>query len=580
MIDWLYDPRVWIASISLLMLGALSVYKKSPSVVFGTAVLGYAALGLVDMRELLDHFTNTGLVTLILLMLVSIVLEKTVLIDRLAGRLVSADYSRSLAKLSSVSLICSAFLNNTVVVATLLNKVANNSYHSPSRLLIPLSYCAILGGTMTLVGTSTNLILNGFVIEVGLPSLQLFDFTYVGLPVALLCSVGIWLLSWHCLPDRNIDTARRRDFLVEATVTATSGLVGCTVEENGLRKLDSLFLAEIQRGEELISPVRPSTLIFAEDRLLFSGEISDVAQIEQLSGLVLNDHGVGVPRTNLIEAVLSHTSSLVGKTVKNTGFRSHFDAAVLAVCRGSDKLSGRIGDIELKAGDCLILATGQDFEQRRPGKHMHLIQGKIQIPALKFKQSFGAMLGFLLSLTGSALGLIPLMDALVFLLAAYLALGWLSPSEIRFRFPLGVFVTVGCALSIAGVWISSGLIDSFVSIIYPWLNGGSPFIALVIVYLLTVILTELVTNNVAVALSFPLAYASAQYFEVEPMAFIMASAFGASASFITPLGYQTNLMVFSAGRYEFIDFVKLGVPVSLIYGVTVLTFIPIIYPFH
>ncbi len=579
MIGWLGDSRLWVAGIFVMMLVALVAYKKPPSVVFGAAVLACYGLNLLEISELLGYLSNPALVTLMLLLMVSNVLEKTVLIDRFASGLLVSSYSSSLARLSGVSLFCSALLNNTAVVATLLNRVASNHHHSPSRLLIPLSYCAILGGTVTLVGTSTNLIVNSFVIDAGLPPLQLFDFAWVGLPVALICGFSVWLLSSSLLPDRAVQLTRRRDFLVEARVIPGSELEGRSVEANGLRTLDRLFLAEIQRGDELISPVRPSTLILADDRLLFSGEIGDVSQIEQFSGLVLNDHGVGIPRTNLIEAVLSHTSSLVGHTVKHVGFRGRFDAAVLAVCRGSHKLSGRIGDIELKAGDCLILATGQDFEKRHPEAHMHLIQGDIQLPALKEKQSLAAIGGFLACLLGSAAGIFALMDGLVCLLAAFLALGWVSPSEIRFRFPLGLFVTVGCALAFAGVWVSTGLVDSAISWIYPRINGEGPYFALLVVYCLTVLLTELVTNNVAVALAFPVAYSSAQYFGVEPMAFIMASAFGASASFITPLGYQTNLMVYSAGQYQFTDFIKLGLPISLIYAVVALTLIPIFFPF-
>ncbi|WP_207063968.1 SLC13 family permease [Motiliproteus sp. SC1-56] len=575
--ELLSDPRTWALLVFIAMLVALVAFKQRPPLVFGAGVLVYYALGLLDMDDLLLHLTNPALITLMLLLMASLVLEKTVLVHRLAERLIGKGFSHSLARLSLLTLGFSALLNNTAVVATLMNRIASNPYHPPSKLLIPLSYCAILGGTLTLVGTSTNLIVAGFVLDTDMAPLELLDFAPVGLPTALVCAAAICFLAARLLPDRGINQVDERDFLLEARLRPDSPLVGKTVEENGLRRLDRLFLAEVVRGDELISPVRPTTRLQEGDQLLFSGDINDVSQIEGFPGLVLNDHHTGVARTNMVEAVLSHTSSLAGKTVKEAAFRGRFDAALLAVCRGAEKLSGRIGDIRLKAGDCLFLATGPDFEQRHPELHMHLVEGEFKRPALKRGASGGALAGFGACLVLGGAGIMPLMDALILLLAFYLWRGWLTPTEIRQRFPVGLFLTIGFALTIATVWLHSGMIDAALGAVSPWLNGGSAVTGLIMIYLLTWLMTELVTNNVAAALVFPLGYATAGYYGAEPMAFTLAVAFGASASFLTPLGYQTNLMVYSAGGYRFTDFLRLGVPVSLLYGACVLTLIPLLY---
>jgi di/tricarboxylate transporter len=282
-----------------------------------------------------------------------------------------------------------------------------------------------------------------------------------------------------------------------------------------------------------------------------------------------------------VEVVVSQQSDLINKTLRDVNFRDLFDAGVVGIRRGERRLTGQLGRIDLRVGDSLLLAVGQGFRERNNiARNFHLLTVESLKPALRPWQNWLAVGGFFLAIAVAALELISLLKAMLLLLGLLIVSGILSAGDLRRRFPFEILIIVGSALTIAVGLESTGASALVADGIQSVFGGMGPLGALVGVYLLTWILTELVTNNAAAALGIPIALATAQSLGVNPMPFIMATAYAASACFILPYGYQTHLMVYSAGRYRVLDYVRVGLPVSLAYGCTVIALVPLVFPFR
>jgi len=570
--------ELYTAALFLGLFYGLVFSRIAPALLFLGAMGGAYFGGLVDTVNVLDKGTNTGLVTLVLLLLVSIGLEKLSWLSRLAQGLVVQGYRFTLLRVSLVTAIFSALVNNTAVVATLSNTLRENSYHKPSRLLLPLSYAAILGGTTTLIGTSTNLIVSAFLEDATGAGLAFFDFLPLGLAAA---GAGIltMLLATRLLPDHEREKVSIAEYLVEAEVTAGSPLIGKSIAENGLRELDSLFLVEIVRGEHLISPVAPQEYIELGDKLIFSGDISRVSLLDRFAGLRTFAADEGLLRDNLMQVIVLPGATVEGRTIKESGFRSLFDAAVVGLRRGGQRLSGKLGTITLQAGDSLMLATGNDFFARRNVDKNFLVVGsrdvQLRLPPLV---DFVVGAGMIAVVALAALGVVELIKGLVAMLVLMLALRVVRAGELRRRFPFEIVMIIASALVLAEALANSGLVARLADALHVGLAGGDPFIALAGVYAGTLLLTELMTNNAAAALAFPVAYGLAQSYGLDVLPFAMAVAYGASASFLTPYGYTTNLMVQNLGGYRFADYLRFGLPVSIAYSITVLILLPRFFP--
>jgi len=553
-------------------------FQKQPGKVFGCAFFALIIFGQVSNETVLASMSNKGLITLILLMLCSLALEKTRLLRILASKVLFVSYAKTWIRLFSLTVISSAFLNNTAVVSTMLAPIRNNPYHPASRLLLPLSYAAIFGGTLTLIGTSTNLIVNSLVLNAELPALGFFDFFPVGILLVITCGTMLWFLSKY-LPETNIKSTIETSYILDAKVDVNSALIGKTVEENALRHLDSLFLIEIIRNGQSITPVTPDQIITVNDKLIFNGDVTKVNQLKQFDGLTVFAHKQGLADDNLTEVFVRPESVLINKTLKGVGFRAQFDAAVVAIKRDGQAVTGKLGDVKLRPGDYLVLATGQDFKARNNvDKNFIVVNGVEPESKLTGKKEPFVIISFFLTVVLSALGIVSLFKGMLVLFSFFLLSNCLSKDEVLRRFPIQIWIIISTALMLASALNDSGLLAVFENIT-SFFGVITPTVALIIVFLLTVLLTELVTNNAAAALIFPIAYSLAINFGVNITPFIMAVAFGASASFISPYGYQTNLMVFSAGQYRLMDFVKIGVPISIIYSVTALCSILYFFPF-
>ncbi len=563
---------------------SLVKYSQVPERVFSVTILVCLALSFVSVDDILSNAVNPGLVTLVLLVICSFAFERTSILRRLSAGVFNGSETKSTLRLLLGTALASAIMSNTAVVATLINTVKKNKLINAGKLLLPLSYAAILGGTLTLVGTSTNLIVNSLLIKQGHQGFNFFDFTLIGLAAFVLC-LAVILLRSSSLPNMVDDELVTNDYLLEAEVAQTSSLIGKSIEENGLRNLDALFLVEIVRQGRLISPVKPEENLQAQDKLIFSGDISKVLTLQQFDGLNLYAEQGNLLRDNLLrdnltEVLVKADSTIAGKTLKSAGFRARFDAAVVAVRREGCALSGKLGDIVLQPGDFLVLAVGQDFSTRANlSKNFYILSGHQADNMLNGWRDHTTVWGFIASILISVCTPLPLLSCLFVYLAFLIFSGSLSVNEIKRRFPLEIWMIVLGALTLASAVENTGIAAMFAQNIEALLFGHSTYLAFVVIFILTLIMTELITNSAAAALAFPIAYNIALGLGVDPTPFVMAVAFAASGSFISPYGYQTNVMVYNAGNYQLKDFVSFGLPISIIYSITVILMIPLVFPF-
>lgn len=568
-----------IGLIVTALITSLIFSRLAPSLLFTLAMAACVLVGVIDMQTLMAKATNDGLMTLLLLLMVSVGLERLPWLLALSHRAVKGSLPTTILSLSGMTMLFSAFVNNTAVVATLAGTLRKNPYHSASQILLPVSYAAILGGTLTLIGTSTNLIVSSFLEDITGQGIPFFAFLPVALPAAIAGLVAM-LMMHKVLPIAKQDDLPVNEFLIEMVVGDDSRLIGKTVAENGLRDLGDVFLVELVREGRLLTPVAPGEQLEARDRLIFSGDVSKVGVLERFHGLRSFAIDQGLLGTNLTEVILLPGAALIGQTIKESEFRSRFDAAVVGVHRDGERLSGQLGNIRLRAGDSLMLAVGPDFQKRSNlSRNFLVVESSVASHSLSSGKSVAVGVGMFAAVTCSVLEWLPLTTGLMFLLLLMLGLKLFSAAELRRRFPFEMWLIVSSALAISQAVMDSGLMGSAMAFLSPIIGSVPPMMMLVMVYVLTLAMTELVTNNAAAALMFPLGYSVALTAGLDPMVFVMAVALGGSASFLTPYGYTTNLMVQNLGGYTRADYVRFGWLVSLAYSTVVLTLLPRIFPF-
>ena len=569
---------IWLAGLTLVgLIGALVFSRVSATVLFLIAALFCLVAGLVSIDTFWSKTTNEGLVTLVLLILCAVALERLPWLGMLSRLVDSPRLSWSVAKIVVIAAPMSAVLNNTAVVASLANVLRRSEYHASSRLLLPLSYAAILGGTLTLIGTSTNLIVSSFLEDRRGVGLGFGDFFFISAPVVLLVGCLLVILARR-LPTRENFEAVETEYTLEAEVDEEGALVGKTVEVAGLRALETLYLAEILRDGRKIKPVSPTDILLSGDRLVFTGDVSDVARIDQVEGLSTFAKREGLMKSELTEVLVAPGSILDGRSAKSLGFRARFNAAIVAVQRDGKHVEGRLGELPLRAGDLLVLATGDDFAERKNlSRNFILLSDSLDVRLMDSKAGFLATAALVAVIVMAALGAIPLSLGLLLLLVGFWAADVVSVDDLRRRFPFDIWILVSSALVVADAMIESQLVASLVGSVMPLLSGSAPFLGLVIVFVITLILTELITNNAAAALMFPIGYALAEASGADVMPFALAVAFAASGSFLTPYGYATNLIVQNIAGYTRGDYLRFGYPITLAYTVGVLAMLHAIY---
>lgn len=559
------------------LLVGLVFSRLSATVLFLMAAIGCLIAGLIEPDAFWAKATNEGLVTLMLLMLCAVALERLPWLGLLSRRIDSPNRYLAVARITAVAASTSAFLNNTAIVAALAQVLRRSRYHLPSQLLLPLSYAAILGGTLTLIGTSTNLIVSSFLADRRGNGLAFFDFLWVAGPVVLV--VGLLLVVFSSrLPKRVVAEEEQGEYVLEAVVEREGGLVGRTVRDAGLRELETLYLSEIIRGSQVITAVAPGEVLQGGDRLNFVGDIKDASRLTQISGLTTFASEEGLMQPSLTEVIVAPGSILNGRTPKELGFRARFDAAIVGLQRDGETVSGKLGRTALRPGDLLVLATGEDFAQRKNlGRNFYLLSDDLDVRLLDSKQGFFVTLALGAVIAMAATGSLSLSVGLLGLLMGLWLSGLVSVDDLRRRFPFDIWILVASALVLAQSLVGSELISTFMSLVLPVMMDQTPLIGLVVVFLLTLMLTELVTNNAAAALMFPIGYGLAESLGVDVMPFVLAVAFAASGSFLTPYGYATNLIVQNIGGYTRGDYLRFGLPISVAYSVGILTMLCVTY---
>lgn len=536
---------------------------------------------------------NTGLITVGVLFVVVTGLVQTGAMELVAGPVIGQPKTAgsALLRLLTPVTLLSAFLNNTPVVAMFMpvvEDICKRSRISPSRLYMPMAYAATFGGVCTLIGTSTNLIVQGLLEENGIPGMKMFDIAWIGVPCAIAGVAYFAVLGHWLLPDRRPAITTQddpREYTVEIMVLPDGPMVGKTIEEAGLRHLPGLFLARIDRDGEEIAPVVPRERLQGNDQLVFVGVLDSVVDLQRVRGLARapeSAHQINTPATKrrLIEAVVSNRCPLIGTSIRAGEFRSYYNAAVVAVARGGVRVQGKIGDIVLEPGDTLLMETDEDFLLRqRNSSHFFLVSGVENSHPVRRDRAWVALALLVAMIVVSAWGWIDLLTAAFLVAGLMVVLGCCSVNQARQSVDWSLLVVIAASLGIGKAIDMSGLADVVATKIVGY-AGGHPWLVLAAVYLVTMIFTELITNNAAAVLVLPIALSSAKSLDVNYLPFVIAVAVGASAGFATPFGYQTNLMVYGPGGYRFTDYLRVGIPLDLLFMAITVALAPIVFPFH
>lgn len=570
----------------LLALGSLTLLIVVGRICFA---LG-AETKLPSPEEAIARFGSPGLITVGVLFVIVTGLTQTgamaLLTQRLIGR-PESELQTQFRILPSVAAL-SAFLNNTPIVAMFLpviDDLSRKRGFSQSQLYLPLAYAATFGGMCTLIGTSTNLIINDEIAKSGLPQLGMFELAWVGLPCALCGLAYVFVFSSKLLPDRRpaISLADDpREYSVEMIVAANGPLVGQTVEEAGLRHLPGLFLFEIDRDGEVIPAPAPDTILHASDRLVFVGIIESVVDLKKMRGLVPPDDQtfkLDSPEIKrcLIEAVVSDRCPLVGKTIRDGRFRTTYNAAVLAIARSGERINAKLGDVVLQAGDTLLLESHTGFaNQQRNSPDFFLVSSVENSAPIRHAQARVALLIMATMVAIVTIGLLDLMTAAMVAAGAMILTRCCTGREARRSVDISLLLVIGAALGIGEAMNATGAATSIAEGLVN-IAGGNERLVLLALYLVTMIFTELITNNAAAVLMFPIALASAQKLDVDPLPMIVSIMIAASAAFATPFGYQTNLMVYGPGGYRFSDYLRFGIPLSLMFMTICVLLVPVIW---
>lgn len=584
---WLTLGTVGLAFLlnALTQLPADIVFLGALSLLFITGVL--------DAQQALSGFSNSGLVTVGVLYLVVTGLQQTGALGWISQQVLGRPQSQSaaLVRLMLPIMGLSAFLNNTPVVAMFIpvvNDWCRKLRISPSKLMMPLSFAAIFGGVCTLIGTSTNLVVNGLLIDgTDHPGLKLFDLAWVGLPCAIAGFMFLYVTQRWLLPERKPVMGDRddvRQYTVEMVVPPRSPLAGKTVEQAGLRHLPGLYLIEVARGDQVIAAVSPRETLREQDQLVFVGVVDSILDLQRLRGLQPATDQVfklDTPRTErcLIEAVVSNTCPLVGRTIREGQFRSLYNAVVLAVARNGDRLLGKVGDIRLQAGDTLLLEANSAFvEQQRISRDFYLVSSLPDSEPLRHEKAPIALITLIVMVVLAGVGWLSMLKAAVLAAMVMLSTGCCAPVRAMRSVEWSVLLVIGAALGLSTAMESTGAAAAIAGT-FIQSAGDNPLLALAVVYGITTLLTEIITNNAAAALMFPISLSLAQNLGVSYLPFTIAIMVAASASFATPIGYQTNLMVYGPGGYKFTDFMRIGIPLNLLFWVMTVAIAPLAFPF-
>lgn len=586
-----YDAWITLCVILAAFLG-LAMTGISADLIMMAALTALLVMGVLTPTEALVGFSNEGMATVAVLYVVANGLYETGVVNQLATRFLGQPKSPAAARLRLMPPVAlfSAMLNNTPVVAMMIPTVtawAKRYQIQPSQLMIPLSFAAIIGGTCTLIGTSTTLILNSmYRNHAQVEGLSMFELAWVGVPCSLAVIVSMVLLGRYLLPSRE-DSKRPfeslRRYTVEMMIQPQSPLDGVSIESAGLRNLPHLYLVSVERDGEVKAAVSPHEVLRGNDRLMFVGVVESIIDLKNMRGLVLvDDEDRFFQEQNLsrslVEVVVSPHCPLISKSIKESRFRTHYNAAIVAVARHGMHLHQKIGQIRLAVGDTLLLDAPENFlDQQRYSKDFLLVSSVENSQSTRHAHRFRALTILLGMILLVGFQWLPMLHAAM-LAAGMMLLGGCTTGAIaRKSIDWSVLIVIGASIGLGMAVEKTGL-DSFMAQLLFLDHAESLRWVLFKLYLLTAVATSLLSNTTAAVLLFPVAMASSQTLGADPMPFLITLVIGASASFATPIGYQTNLMVFGPGGYRFADYLRAGLPMILMTGLIAIAMIPWIWP--
>ncbi len=581
---------------TIAVLAAVLAVLATTNVAADLAMLGgltlLMVLGVVSPKEALAGMAEPAMITVAALFIVAAGIRETGALHLVTERVFGRPRSVLRAQLRMMVPVASlsAFMNNTPLVAMLLPVVsewAKKTAISPSKLLIPLSYSTILGGLSTKIGTSTNVIVSGLMLtQLGRP-MEMFELSSIGVPAAVAGILYMAAASRFLLPDRKPALNQLQDpraYTVEMMVEPRSSLEGKSIEEAGLRHLSGMYLMEIDRNEQILTAVAPETKLLGGDRLIFVGIVESVVELQRIRGLKPATNQVfklDAPPADrcLVEAVVSDTCPLVGKSVREGRFRSLYGAAVIAVARSGERIQKKIGDIVLQVGDTLLLTTHPSFvDQQRNSRDFFLVspvEGSTPVRHDRGYLALAILAAMVLGLTFQVRS-----EVVVALTAAAMMIlsRCCSPAAARrsldWQVLLVIAASIGLGAAMQKTGADRGIAESLVA-----MAGTNPHVVLAAIYGVTMLFTEVLSNNTAAVIMFPIAVATARSLGADPMPFVMSTTVAASCGFATPIGYQTNLMVYGPGGYRFSDYLRFGGILNLIVWAITVTLAPRIWAF-
>ncbi len=578
----------WITvAVIVGMVVLMAANLAGPDLVLIAGVTVLLLAGIIEPSEAFTGFSNPAVITIAALFVVAAGVKETGGLD-LAGRVVLGR-PRSLAggqlRMMFPVAALSAFLNNTPVVAMFVPLVtawARRCHFSVSLMLMPLSYASILGGTCTLIGTSTNLVVAGLA-EEWQPSIKfgIFEIAQLGIPALGIGMLFIVITSQWLLKDRRgalQELGKAREYTIAMRVEKGSPVVGESIEDAGLRSLRGVYLYEIEREGRVLAAVPPSTVLREGDRLHFTGVVDSVVDLRKQRIVPDTDQVdkiTGRRDRRLVEAVVAAHSALVGQTVRQSRFRTIYDAAILAVHRQGVRVTEtKVGDIRLQAGDVLLIESHPDFAQARQRDPNFALIAEVEgsTPPQHDRAWLAAVILFLMVLV-NATGTMDLMTASLSAAGLMLITRCLTGEQARRSIDWTVLIAIAAAFGIAAAIKNSGaaavIAGRIIDVAEPFGNFG----LLVALYTITAVLAGLVTTKASAALMFPIAASAAEAAGIGLLPISYMIMIAAATAFSTPIGFQTNLMVYGPGGYKYTDFVRLGVPLAGLVGISTITII-------
>ncbi len=590
----MFTVDAWIAlSVIAGCLLALIFTRRPPDMILCGGVVVLLLLDVLSPKEALAGMSNEGMVTVGVLFIVAQALSETGVVSWISHSMLGRPKSVGVAQLRLMAPVAafSTILNNTPVVAMMIPAVrdwAKRNNLPVSQLMIPLSYAAIVGGTCTLIGTSTNLVVNGMLLH-SLPdqALGMFDLAWVGVPSVLIVIGFTILTSRKLLPFKLGKTERfgdTRQYIVEMIVDDSSPMIGQSIEEAGLRQLPAMFLIEIVRDERLMTVVSPKEILMAGDRLIFAGDVRSVVDLKNFHGLRLaEDQAFKLGANNLsrclAEVVISPNFPHLGRMIRDMKFRNNYGAAIIAISRNGEQLKGRIGDVELEPGDTLLLEAYEDFVPNQRYSRDFLLVSEIENSRpVRHEHRLRAGVIMLAMVVVVAAGWLSMLKAAFLAAGLMVATRCIRASDARRSVDWQILLVIAASIALGGSLESTGAASIIASEIIG-VAAGSPMATLVAIFVVTTLFSAVISNLAAAVIVFPIALAASQQLDVSVLPFAVTLMMAASASFATPIGYQTNLMVYGPGDYRFSDFFKIGIPLTVLVGITTIVIVPLVWPF-